>query len=98
MTIYDFRGLNDNARSPREFACRRVQFKEADPGGAKVGEARVQRWRAGVVVKAAGRAVQRIVGYMPLPTEWPEQQVKTSRRRFRPRRGSATRWLMARCG
>lgn len=53
-----------------------AQFREGDPGGAKLGESRVQRWRAGVIVTAAGGSCKGLVGYVPIPIDWPEQQVK----------------------
>jgi hypothetical protein len=61
-----------------------AQFKDANPGAIKMGETHVERWRAGVVVKAGGAACKGIVGYMPLPTEWPEQQVKTVSQEISP--------------
>lgn len=54
-----------------------AQFKQGEPDGAQIGEAKVTRWRAGIVVKASGGPCQGIVGYAPVPTEWPEQQVST---------------------
>jgi len=54
-----------------------AQFKEDDPGGVKMGESKVQRWRAGLSVDAAGGPCKGMVGYVPFPTEWPEQTVKT---------------------
>ena len=51
------------------------QFRQSDSDGAKLGEALVQRWRAGVVVHAAGGPCTGIVGYVPVPIDWPEQQV-----------------------
>jgi transglutaminase-like putative cysteine protease len=53
-----------------------AQFQEGDPGGAKVGESRTQRWRAGVIVTASTGPCTRLVGYVPIPTDWPEQRVK----------------------
>jgi len=53
------------------------QFQQGEPGGAKLGESKVQRWRAGLMVEAIGGACKGIVGYIPCPVEWPEQDVKT---------------------
>jgi transglutaminase-like putative cysteine protease len=36
----------------------------------------VQRWQMGVIVKAGDGAATGITVYAPIPTEWPEQQVK----------------------
>lgn len=52
-----------------------AQFKEAEPGGARLGEAYVQRWQSGVVVTAAAGSCQGIVGWAPVPMDWPEQEV-----------------------
>jgi len=54
-----------------------AQFKQGDPDGAKTGETKVSRWRAGMIVVAAGGPCQGIWGYAPVPTDWPEQQVTT---------------------
>jgi len=51
------------------------QFREGDPGGIKLGESRVQQWKAGVVVQAAAPC-RGLVGYVPIPIDWPEQQVR----------------------
>jgi hypothetical protein len=53
-----------------------AQFKEGDPGGARIGEARAQKWQTGFEVSAVGGPCKSIVAYMPVPVEWPEQQVK----------------------
>ena len=53
-----------------------AQFKQGEPDGAKVGEAQVTRWRAGMIVKAVGGPCKGISGYAPVPTDWPEQQVQ----------------------
>lgn len=53
-----------------------AQFKDADPGGAKATDSKVQRWKAGVVIRAAGGPCNRIVATAPIPIDWPEQTVK----------------------
>ncbi len=53
-----------------------AQFKEGDPGGVKQGATQAHRWKAGVVVTAVGGPCRSIVGYVPVPMEWPEQTVK----------------------
>jgi len=53
-----------------------AQFKK--PGGDEgvaLGESRVQKWQCGLVVSASGGACTGIVGYVPIPIDWPEQQV-----------------------
>ena len=54
-----------------------AQFKEGEPDGAKVGQAEVTRWRVGMIIKAIGGACRGLAGYVPVPTDWPEQQVQT---------------------
>ena len=51
------------------------QFQEGDPGGTRLGEALTQRWKVGMIVTAVGGTCKGIVGYVPVPVEWPEQQV-----------------------
>jgi hypothetical protein len=53
-----------------------AQFKEADPGGMKLGEARVQKWRSGFILDAVGGPCRGITAYVPFPKDWPEQEVK----------------------
>jgi hypothetical protein len=53
-----------------------AQFQQGDPGGSGLGESKVVYWRAGMTVTAVGGACRGIVGYAPIPTDWPEQQVK----------------------
>jgi hypothetical protein len=52
-----------------------AQFKQGDAGGAQTGKTTTQRWRAGMVVKAEGGPCSDIVGTIPVPVDWPEQQV-----------------------
>jgi hypothetical protein len=52
-----------------------AQFKDADPEGVKMGQAKVQKWQAGITITASGGPCKNIVGYAPIPIEWPEQQV-----------------------
>lgn len=53
------------------------QFKDALPDGKgpRLGEPRVLRWQAGVIVTAASGPCTGIVGYAPLPVAWPEQEL-----------------------
>jgi hypothetical protein len=55
-----------------------AQFKDGEPSGSKLGNIRVQRWRAGLTVEAVGGPCKGMVGYVPLPAEWPEQDVETT--------------------
>jgi hypothetical protein len=52
------------------------QFKDAEPGGIKLGEGHTQRWRTGVTVDAVGGPCTNVVCYIPFPAEWPEQDVE----------------------
>lgn len=72
-------------KNPLYFACLiclvcgadvQAQFREGDPGGAEMGESKVQKWQVGVKVTAVGGPCQGLVGYVPVPVEWPEQTVR----------------------
>ncbi len=53
-----------------------AQFDEGgDEGGATLGQSRTQRWKAGLIVTAQGGQCNGIVGYAPVPVDWPEQKV-----------------------
>jgi len=53
----------------------RAQFQAASPEGARLGETLVQKWKAGVIVSASSGPCQGILATVPVPTDWPEQQV-----------------------
>jgi hypothetical protein len=53
----------------------RAQFKEKEEGGSRLGQTLTQRWRAGVIVTAAGGPCFGIEATVPIPTDWPEQKV-----------------------
>jgi len=53
-----------------------AQFIEGDVGGARLGDSRIQRWRCGLTVEAIGGTCRGIVGYVPVPVDWPEQKVR----------------------
>ena len=53
-----------------------AQFKDGEAGGAKIGVSQVRKWQAGVIVTAVGGPCKALVGYVPVPSEWPEQTVK----------------------
>jgi hypothetical protein len=53
-----------------------AQFQEGgDPKGPKLGEAQVQRWQFGLLVQTPSGPARDMIGYVPLPSEWPEQQL-----------------------
>lgn len=60
------------------------QFKEGDAAGAKMGVAQKHKWKAGIVVSAVGGPCKNMVGYVPVPMEWPEQTVKTGDQELSP--------------
>ena len=62
----------------------RAQFQEGDPGGTKLGKTHVQRWKVGMTVTAVGGPCKGIVGYVPVPVEWPEQQVTVAEEDISP--------------
>ncbi len=57
-----------------------AQFQDpkADPKGPKLGEAKVLKWQAGVIVTANAGSCTGIIGYAPLPVAWPEQELSES--------------------
>ncbi len=53
-----------------------AQFKQPfDAKGPKLGEATVQRWKAGMIITAVGGPCVGLSGSAPIPFDWPEQQV-----------------------
>ena len=62
------------------------QFRapEEDPKGPKLGEAKVLKWQAGVIVTAASGPCTGIVGYAPLPVAWPEQEISVAEEDISP--------------
>lgn len=61
-------------------AASRAQFKtdnaESRPKGMQLGPATTQRIRIGVIVKANTGPCQGLYATVPIPVDWPEQQVK----------------------
>lgn len=49
---------------------------EATTNGPRLGDTRPQRFRVGMVVGASGGSLRDIYATMPVPGEWPEQQVR----------------------
>lgn len=53
------------------------QFQQGgDPGGAELGESQTQRVQSGVIVRAVGGPCFGTTAYIPVPIDWPEQEVK----------------------
>ncbi|NLE38762.1 MAG: transglutaminase family protein [Pirellulaceae bacterium] len=55
-----------------------AQFKEktADSGELELGESTPQRWQIGITVTAGRSSCQGVTGYVPVPVDWPEQEVR----------------------
>jgi hypothetical protein len=64
--------------------CAQFQDAAADPKGPRLGEARVLRWQAGVIITAASGPCTGIVGYAPLPVAWPEQELSIAEEDISP--------------
>jgi hypothetical protein len=61
-----------------------AQFKEeAEPGGIKLGQTKTMKWQAGMTAAAAGPC-RAIHGYIPVPTDWPEQEVSVVKEEISP--------------
>ena len=59
-----------------------AQFRDDDPEEAQLGEEQTQRWKAGIIVTAAGGPCKGLVGYVPVPIDWPEQKVRIVEEEF----------------
>jgi hypothetical protein len=54
-----------------------AQFKEGgEEKGTKKGKSETTLWRVGAIVKASGGPCLGLAGYVPVPTKWPEQEVR----------------------
>ena len=54
-----------------------AQFgRQEQANGARVDQQLTQRYQVGVVIKSFGGPCKGLVGTVPVPTEWPEQQVR----------------------
>lgn len=61
-----------------------AQFQEGSKKGVQMGAAGVQKWQAGMTVKAVGGPCTGIIGYVPIPREWPEQSVQIANEEVTP--------------
>ncbi len=54
-----------------------AQFKEGggEADGTKLGQSQTTRWQVGMIIRASGGACRGLTGYVPVPTDWPEQEV-----------------------
>ncbi len=53
----------------------RAQFRQPETQGVRPGQAEISRWQCGMMVQAVGGPCVGLVGYAPVPVEWPEQDV-----------------------
>ncbi len=61
-----------------------AQFKEGgEAKGPRLGEVQVQRWQFGLVVQTAAPC-RDMIGYVPMPGDWPEQQLEVVAEDFSP--------------
>jgi hypothetical protein len=62
-----------------------AQFKEGgETNGVRLGDSKVTRWKAGMIVTASNGACRGLNGYVPVPMEWPEQTVHTVKEEHSP--------------
>lgn len=59
-------------------------------GGPKLDKPLTKKWQVGVVIRAAGGPVAGLFGTIPVPADWPEQQVKVVAENVSPNVGSVT--------
>lgn len=52
-----------------------AQFKQEDTQGCRLGEVQTFYWQAGVTIQAGQGPCKGIEAYVPIPTDWPEQEV-----------------------
>ena len=64
--------------------------EEAPTGGSRLDKGLTKRWQVGVRVRAVGGSVGPLMGTIPVPTDWPEQQVKVVAEDVTPHVGSIT--------
>lgn len=60
------------------------QFKQEASNGARLDKSQVQRWQAGAIVSADSGPCSGIVAYVPVPIDWPEQEVKVLEEKVSP--------------
>lgn len=58
---------------------------KTDGGGPRLGKTATHLWKTGIIVSAiGGRGVAKVYGTIPVPTDWPEQQVKVVKEDISP--------------
>ncbi len=61
-----------------------AQFRDSGSKGPKLGDSLVQRWQAGLIVRADSGPCRGLVGTAPVPADWPEQKVRILEEDFSP--------------
>src|SRR5262245_19983689 len=56
--------------------CALAANAEDNPAAIRLGESKVSNWRFGVVISTPDGAASGLVATLPVPMDWPEQQVK----------------------
>ena len=64
--------------------------EEAQTGGPRLDKSLTKKWQVGVKVRAVGGNVGALFGTIPVPSDWPEQQVKVVAEDVSPHVGSVT--------
>ncbi|MFN0017319.1 MAG: transglutaminase-like domain-containing protein [Pirellulaceae bacterium] len=64
--------------------------EEAAAGGSRLDKGLTKKWQVGVKVRAVGGSVGPLMGTIPVPSDWPEQQVKVVAEDVTPHVGSVT--------
>lgn len=64
--------------------------EEAAGGGPRLDKGLTKKWQVGVKVRAVGGNIGPLMGTIPVPTDWPEQQVKVVAEDVTPHVGSVT--------
>ncbi|MCE9529473.1 MAG: transglutaminase family protein [Planctomycetales bacterium] len=64
--------------------------EEAATGGSRLDKGLTKKWQVGVKVRAVGGSVGPLMGTIPVPSDWPEQQVKVVAEDVTPHVGSVT--------
>jgi hypothetical protein len=64
--------------------------EETATGGSRLDKGLTKKWQVGVKVRAVGGSVGPLMGTIPVPSDWPEQQVKVVAEDVTPHVGSVT--------
>jgi len=59
-----------------------AQFSDGDTEGPKLGDSQTSHWQTGVIVSADSGPCKGIVATIPVPIDWPEQNVKIAEQKI----------------